>query len=253
MQTPTSSKDRFSDRVENYVRYRPGYPPEIIKLLAEKTGLSERSVVADIGSGTGISSELLLRTGCTVFAIEPNAGMRAAAEQILPETYPAFHSIDGSAEATTLDDQSVDLIVAAQAFHWFDHPQTRAEFSRILKPGGHVVLIWNERQIDTTPFLIDYEELLNEFGTDYNQVRHENVEATLDRFFLSPPEIDTFQNNQYHDREALKGRLLSSSYAPPEGHPRHEEMIKELDRIFDLHQTDGKICFEYITRIYIGK
>ena len=246
------SKDRFSDRVENYIRYRPTYPPEIIDLLERETGLSPTTLIADIGSGTGISSELFLTAGFQVIGIEPNREMREAAERLL-EKYPAFTSINGSAQETTLVDHSIDLIVAAQAFHWFYTPETRAEFDRILKPTGKIALIWNERKLDTTAFLRDYEALLLRFGTDYSEIRHENVGANLADFFHGPMKVSTFANEQLFDFEGVKGRLLSSSYASAEGHPQHQAMIAELQRIFDLHHENGRVAIEYKTELYIGR
>jgi SAM-dependent methyltransferase len=247
-----ASEQRFSDRVENYVRYRPGYPQEIITMLQREVGLTPHTIVADVGSGTGISAELFLRFGCNVHAVEPNREMREAAERLLSR-YPNFHSVNGNAHATTLPDQSVDIVVAAQSFHWFNTPETRAEFTRILKPGGHVVLIWNERKLDATPFLRAYEQLLLNFATDYTKVRHENINAgELNRFFIGPHVTYTFPNEQRFDFDGLKGRLLSSSYAPAEGQPRHDEMIAELRRIFDAHQASGQVCFEYDTRVHVG-
>ncbi len=250
---PTAPEARFSNRVENYVRYRPGYPPEILDLLRSDAGLISASVIADIGSGTGISTQLLLKTGCTVHGIEPNREMRQAAERLLGG-WPAFRSVNGTAQATTLPDKSAVLIVAAQAFHWFNTPETRAEFTRILKPGGHIALIWNERRTDATPFLRDYEQLLVRFATDYVTVRHENIDAAaLERFFNGPYAAHTFPNEQRFDFPALQGRLLSSSYAPPPGHPQHEPMIAGLRRLFDLHQSAGEVRFEYDTRVYVGR
>jgi SAM-dependent methyltransferase len=245
-------EQRFSDRVENYVRYRPGYPQEIIPLLQRDAGLSAQSNIADIGSGTGISAELFLKAGFTVHAVEPNGEMRAAAERLLAR-YPAFHSVNASAQATTLPDHSVDLIVAAQAFHWFNTPETRAEFTRILKPSGRIALIWNERKLDSTPFLHAFEQLLLTFGTDYTAIRHENVNtAALSSFFCGEYVTHTFANEQHFDFEGLKGRLLSSSYAPGPGQPRHEEMLGKLRRIYDAHQVAGQVCFEYDTRVHVG-
>ncbi|OYW77498.1 MAG: SAM-dependent methyltransferase [Verrucomicrobia bacterium 12-59-8] len=254
MPAPSSAPEqRFSDRVENYVRYRPSYPQEIIPLLQCEATLTAQSIIADIGSGTGISAELFLRAGCNVHAVEPNLEMRTAAERLLAH-YPSFHSVNGSAQATTLTDRSVDFIVAAQAFHWFNTPETRAEFTRILKPGGNVALIWNERKLDDTPFLHAFEQLLLTFGTDYAQIRHENIDtAALGAFFVGPYATHTFAYEQHFDFEGLKGRLLSSSYAPAEGQPRHEEMIAELRRIFDAHEASGQVCFEYDTRVHLGR
>ncbi len=249
----SAPEQRFSDRVENYVRYRPSYPQEIIPLLQREAGLVPQSVIADVGSGTGISAELFLRAGNIVHAVEPNREMREAAERLLAH-FPNFHSVDASAQSTTLPDQSVDFIVAAQAFHWFNTPETRREFTRILRPGGHVVLIWNERKLDATPFLQAFEQLLLTFGTDYTQIRHENVNTTaLAVFFSGAYDTFTFPNEQHFDFEGLKGRLLSSSYAPAAGQPRHDEMIAELRRIFDVYQTSGQVCFEYDTRVHVGR
>ena len=248
-----SPEQRFSDRVENYVRYRPHYPAEIISWLAENAGLTANSSIADIGSGTGISSELLLKAGCNVWAVEPNQEMRSAAEFALSSNVK-FHSIAGTAQATTLPDHSMDFIVAAQAFHWFNTEETRREFSRVLKPGGNVILIWNERLLDATPFLRDYEALLMEFGTDYSAIRHENIdEAALANFFIGPFRSQQFANYQRFDLAGLTGRLLSCSYAPALGHPRHETMLAELGRIFACYQQDGQVQIDYRTVVYLGK
>ena len=193
-----------------------------------------------------------MKAGFQVIGVEPNREMREAAERLLA-VYPAFTSINGSAQETTLTDQSVDLIVAGQAFHWFDTPETRAEFNRILKPGGHIVLMWNERELDTTPFLRDYEQLLLKFGTDYSEIRHENVSDTLGHFFIGDYATHFYHNEQRYDFGALKGRLLSSSYTPNSEHPDHEPMLAELRRIYDLHQIDGIVGFEYTTKVFIGR
>jgi SAM-dependent methyltransferase len=251
---PPDSQQRFSSRVENYVRYRPDYPREILAMLREHAGLRAGIRVADIGSGTGISSRLLLDAECEVFAVEPNAAMREAAKNLLGAN-PLFHSVAAPAEATTLSDQSVDMIFSAQAFHWFDRERVRAEFSRILRPHGSVVLVWNVRQTESTSFLRDYETLLRNFATDYMQVRHENVDdSALRGFFLDGRHTKhTLPNAQHFDFDGLRGRLLSSSYAPAERHPSHGPMLAELQRIFDIHQRDGKVSFFYDTEIVIGK
>lgn len=251
--TSAAPEERFSDRVENYVRYRPGYPPEVRALLVDQAGLGPGAVVADVGSGTGISTEILLGAGAAVYAVEPNTEMREAAERLL-DGRPGFHSVRGTAQTTTLAAESVDLIVAAQAFHWFNTPETRAEFSRILKPGGKIALIWNERKLEATPFLRDYEALLLRFATDYGAIRHENVnEAALRRFFTGPYATHLFPNRQIFDFAGLKGRLLSSSYTPGPGKADHEPMLEALRRIFDLHQHDGAVVFDYDTRVYLGR
>lgn len=250
--TAAAPTQRFSDRVENYVRYRPGYPREIVVLLENEHGLTVDSSVADLGSGTGISADLFLQAGCTVHAVEPNREMREAAERLLSH-HAKFHSVAGSAEATTLPDQCVDFVIAAQAFHWFDALAVRKECDRLLKPGGWVVLIWNERQLDATPFLRAYENLLLKFSTDYATVRHENIDTgKLAQFFVGPYVTHTFANAQHFDFDGLKGRLLSSSYAPAKGHPRHEPMLDGLRRIFDKHQQDGSVTFSYDTKVHAG-
>jgi SAM-dependent methyltransferase len=176
---------RFSNRVDDYVRYRPHYPPGVLDLLREGIGLTPRTVIADVGSGTGISTELFLQNGNTVFAVEPNPEMRAAAKRLLGGR-ANFHSVNGTAEATMLPDGSADCVVAAQAFHWFDPEKTRAEFRRILRAGGWVVLLWNTRLKDATAFSRAYEKLLLTFGTDYAQVQHERIDAAgLQRFYAA--------------------------------------------------------------------
>lgn len=245
-----ASTERFSNRVENYVRYRPGYPVEVLELLHAECGLNSDSVVADIGSGTGKLTELLLQSGGRVFGVEPNTEMREAGERLLKAS-PRFTSVAATAEATTLPNQSVDLIVAGQAFHWFDRERSRAELVRILKPGSWVALIWNDRRTDSTPFLLAYEELLQEFASDYNQVNHRNIdEEMLQQFFRAEPKLRRFPYSQQFDFAGLKGRLLSSSYAPEQGQPKHEAMLARLQEIFDAHQQGGLVTFDYDTLVY---
>jgi SAM-dependent methyltransferase len=244
---------RFSNRVENYVRYRPHYPAGVIDLLRENIGFSPRTVIADVGAGPGISTGLFLRNGNPVFAIEPNREMRAAAGQLLGG-FPGFRSIHGTAEATTLPNACVDCVVAAQAFHWFDPAKTRAEFRRILKPGGWVVLLWNTRLKQATPFQRAYEKLLETHAVDYAQVKHERIDAAaLDRFFLPGYQLRTLPNQQSLDFDALKGRLLSSSYTPTEAQESYAPMIKALQDIFQEHQQGGHVRFDYETQIYFGR
>jgi len=243
---------RFSDRVENYVRYRPGYPPEVLGLLRAECGLQPHHIVADVASGTGAFTRLLLENGNPVFAIEPNAEMREMGLHQL-DSFDRLVSVAGTAEETTLRSASVDFVAAAQAAHWFDLPRARAEFARVLRPGGWCVLIWNERCTATTPFLRDYEQLLLTYGTDYKEVRHERTTAMIDKFFAPErSEERVFSLRQQFDYEGTAGRLLSSSYAPLEGHPSHAPMMEELRRIFRLHAREGKIEFEYATRVYFG-
>ena len=248
----TDSTERFSNRVENYVKYRPGYPTEILQLFKDEMNLQEDSIITDIGSGTGISAKIFLENGNPVFGVEPNEGMRTAAENFLRD-FPNFRSVNGTSEQTNLENDSVDFIVSAQAFHWFKPEPTRKEFKRILRDSGFVALIWNERQLDSTAFLRDYENFLREFATDYTEVRHENVtKEEIKNFFQTDFKQKTFQMSQTFDYEGLEGRLLSSSYTPTTENSLFEPMIAELKRLFTKCQKDGKIHILYDTNIYYG-
>ncbi len=243
---------RFSDRVENYVRYRPGYPPEILQLLRAECGLQSTHIIADIASGTGVFTRMLLENGNVVYAVEPNAEMRERGARELAK-YARLVSTAGTAEETTLASASVDFVTAAQAAHWFDLPRARAEFTRILKSGGWCVLIWNERETESTAFLRDYEELLLAFGTDYKEVRHERTTDIIADFF-APARCQqrVFPSQQVFSYEGLAGRLGSSSYAPTEGHSNYAPMMKELERIFRLHAKNDTVAFSYKTRVFYG-
>ncbi len=250
----TDPVSRFSNRVSDYVRFRPSYPRPILGLLARDCALSPASIVADIGSGTGILTRLFLDHGNTVYAVEPNAAMRAAAEEELSAN-PRFHSIDGRAESTTLPSGRAAIAAAGQAFHWFDPARARTEFQRILAPGGWTVLIWNERRLAGSPFLTAYEEFLQTWGIDYAQVAAAYPQShNLDAFFHpSPMRSASFPNSQRFDFNGLRGRLLSSSYAPPRGHPNHDPMIAALSRLFDTHHEDGHVRIDYDCRVYYGR
>lgn len=223
MSNPTT---RFSDRVDNYIKYRPSYPVEILEVLRNQCGLTPDALVADIGSGTGILTKLLLESGNKVFAVEPNQAMREAAEKTLGHD-SNFCSVAANAEASKLDTASIDLVVCAQAFHWFDREKAKVEFSRILKSGGWAALIWNARRVDSSPFLANYESLLKEHATDYNTVNHMNINGEIIDEFFSPASfaVQTFPNYQHFDYEALKGRCLSSSYIPSPGSPGHDNFF----------------------------
>jgi len=244
---------RFSNRVENYLKYRPSYPAAIIPLLESECGLKPESVVADIGSGTGFMSELFLKHGNNVIGVEPNAEMRAAGERLLTK-YPNFISVNATAEETSLRDASIDLIVAGQAFHWFDQPKSKPEFKRILKPGGWVVLVWNGFRVETSLLVRGYQELLVEYGTDYKEVSREIESCDIETFFSPRKYFQAeFPFRQVFDFEGLKGRLLSASYAPGPNDPRFGQMLDELREIFEANQKDGKVNFEYETEVYYGQ
>ncbi len=251
MREPTR---RFSDRVEDYVKFRPSYPAPLLDLLQRRCGLCGDSVVADIGSGTGILSTLLLQADCRVFGVEPNAEMRRAAEHLLVDQ-PRFVSVDGTAENTTLPVQSMDLVAAGQAFHWFDRDRARREFLRIARPRAWAVIVWNTRLTFETTFLTAYEELLRRFAPEYAEVDHRNItdEALTEFFAPSPVECVRFRNSQTFDFAGLAGRLMSSSYAPKEHEPSHGAMMSELRRVFEENQSGGKVEFLYHTVTYYGR
>ena len=250
----TDVTQRFSSRVDNYIKYRPGYPNGVIETLRSECGLTSDSIIADIGSGTGILTEMFLQNGATVYGVEPNREMREAGERLLKD-YQRFSSVEAKAEETTLDDASVDFITAGQAFHWFDREKARTEFARILRPQGWTALIWNERVTNTTPFLVACEQLLKDYSTDYEQVDHRRIDDKVIRDFFGSDRfrLKQFNNIQVFDYEGVKGRLLSSSYSPEEGHPNFKPMIAELERIFQAYQDEGRVVVEYITQMYYGQ
>jgi SAM-dependent methyltransferase len=247
------SKVRFTDRVDDYARCRPEYPRGLLELLVDRCALGPGKLAADVGSGTGILTRLLLQSGARVVAVEPNAAMRAAAEAAL-STEGRFESVDGSAEETGLPDASVDLIAAGQAFHWFDPARCRVEFGRILEPDGWVALVWNRRR--DTPLGRDYEDLLERFAPDYAHVRtRERAAEPSMRAFFAPraPSLVRLHNEQTLDEEGLRGRLLSSSYAPLAGHPLHEPMMHRLGEVFRAHAQRGTVTLAYDTVVWYGE
>ena len=249
----TRPTERFSSRVGNYARYRPSYPQPAIDLLAARCGLSPTAVVADVGSGTGILSELLLARGAQVFAVEPNDGMRAAAEERLG-AHPGFRSVQGSAEATTLGSGSIDLLVAGQAFHWFEVQPARREALRMIRDGGFGALLWNEHPPEGSAFLADYQALLLRHATEYASIAASRAdEASMREFFGGAMELATFPNRQTFDFEGLQGRLLSSSYAPEPGHPQYEPMMEGLRELFRRHERHAEIEFPYRTLVYFAQ
>lgn len=250
----TDPTARFSARVADYVRYRPGYPAAVLRLLEDECGLVPGSVVADVGSGTGLLSELFLRNGNRVYGVEPNREMREAGERLLA-AYANFVSVDGRAEATTLDEGGVDLVAAGQAFHWFDPLRARREFARVLRLGGWVVVVWNDRRTAGTPFLEDYERLLLEYGTDYAEVSSRYAEESALAALYGPgaPRQRTFDNEQVFDLDGLRGRHASSSFVPQPGHPSFEPMMRELEALFRRHERGGRVVVAYDTKVFYGR
>lgn len=244
---------RFSNRVEHYARYRPGYPAELVGLLAREVGLTPVSVLADVGSGTGILSELFLRNGNVVYGVEPNQLMREAAERLL-SGWERFHSVAGTAEETMLPPGRFDGVLAAQAFHWFDHEKAIREFRRISRPGGFVALIWNARLTSASPFMTNYERIVHEFGSEFARSGRELVaDSVLQSVFPGGLRKSALPNHQDLDWEGLRGRLLSASYVPGEGQQGFEPMLAALRGAFDAHHHSGIVRMEYETRVYHGR
>jgi SAM-dependent methyltransferase len=254
MNVDKKSVARFSDRVADYVRYRPSYPVEALDAIRSIGELRAGANVADLGSGTGIWTRILLEAGFYVSAVEPNPEMRRVAEGEFG-SHSGFRSVDGASDSTSLSNGSVDLVTAAQAFHWFDVVKTRRECLRVLKQDAWVALLFNERLVEGSPFLIGYESILQRYATDYNLVNHANLnDDTFVRFYgTNAYERRSFPNIQRFDYKGLEGRLLSSSYAPAKGHPDHEPMLSELRQLFDRTEKDGFVSFDYQTLVYMGR
>jgi SAM-dependent methyltransferase len=244
---------RFSRRADDYVRGRPGYPEGLFDAVVAHGGLAPGATIADLGAGTGLSTEPLLRRGFRVVAVEPNQAMRAALASRLGGE-PGLEVVAGSAESTGIPDRSVDLALAAQAFHWFDAERTRAELRRILRtPESRVALVWNARRASGTPFVEAYERLLLEHGTDYREVGHRGVgRDRLTKFFGGSFEERRFDNAQRLDFAGLSARLLSSSYVPAAGQPGHDDMMVALRILFDEHTEDGAVEILYDCELSIG-
>ncbi len=244
---------RFADRADDYVRGRPGYPAALFDQIVRLAALAPGARIADLGAGTGLSSEPWLERGFAVDAVEPEAAMREAAQALLGGR-PGFRAVAGRAEATGLAAASVDLVFAAQAFHWFDPQRTRVELRRILRPGGAVALVWNARRAAGTPLAVAYEALLDRFGTDYHQVGHRGVDPErLAAFFGGPFESQRFDNHQDLDLAGLRARLLSSSYVPAAGQPGHDAMLEALRELFDAHQGGGRVRLDYDCELFFRR
>lgn len=251
---PLQPTERFSDRAAVYTRGRPSYPDSLVAHLQAEGALRAGAVVVDIGVGTGLSSEPFLRAGCSVIGVEPNAAMRAVGDQRLA-SYERYLSVGGSAEETTLAAGSAHLVIAGQAFHWFDPPRAGAEARRILQPDGWAALIWNDRPPVGTPFLEAYEAFLLQWGVDYEKVTHRHVdEDAIQRFFApTTPRVAYFDNPRRLDREDLFALVGSASYMPAPGHARHAGMSAALGQLFDRLAADGSVEIRYRTRMHYGR
>jgi SAM-dependent methyltransferase len=249
-----NSTERFTDRVDAYVAARPSYPDPIAPLLAREYGLKAQAVVADIGCGTGLSCVPFLRAGFAVIGVEPNDAMRAAGEKFLAGKGD-FRAVAGTAESTTLPVASVDLVVAAQAAHWFKLQPARAEARRILRYPTIAALIWNDRDATSTPFARDYEQLLQDFGVDYERIRHRHsAEEVVGGFFGHERYREsTLPNPTSLDWPTLVARVLSASYMPQPDSAAYAPMEKKLRELFDAAQAGGKVTMNYVTRVFHGE
>jgi hypothetical protein len=218
-----------------------------------EANLAPGAVVADIGSGTGLSCEPFLRAGLAVIGVEPNEAMRAEGDRQLA-SFPQFRSVAGTAEATTLPDASVDLVTAAQAFHWFDIAPARAEALRILKRPPRAALIWNDRVSHGSAFAEGYEQLLLDFGIDYEKIRHRHAhEDSVAAFFGHRDyRVATFPNPTALDWPTLLARLNSASYVPKPDHPNHAPMVERLRALFAAAEREGRVTMDYVTRVFHG-
>lgn len=245
--------ERFTSRAAQYARYRPDYPAEALTVLELRCDLARGTRVAELGSGTGILTRHLLERGAEVFAVEPNAAMRAAAEAAL-QGMAGFHSVSGAAEATTLPQDSVELLVAAQAFHWFDVAAARTEALRIMRPGGSAALLWNERVRHADAFMDEYEALLRRHAPDYDAITRSRADPEAMRRFLGGHmEEICFPNAQLLDLAALEGRLQSATYAPEPGSPHFAPLKQGLRKLFERHAHEGRVRYPYETRVYFGR
>jgi Methylase involved in ubiquinone/menaquinone biosynthesis len=245
----------YGDRVDRYVKFRPTYPDEAVShMLRHRQGAASIDI-ADIGAGTGILSAQLLRYGHRVFAVEPEEQMRQAAQATLSGC-PGFQSVDGSAEATTLPNRSVDLVVAAQALHWFEPTAARREFARILRPGGRAAAIWNERRRIGSAFRTAYEHFLSEMQQDIVGDRKcyaETVGDVAGRFFEVGSYTEAaFSHNDRLDRRQFAGRILSGSFAPGAAHERYGHWCAAIDDFFEVHAERGYVTIEYESVVVIG-
>lgn len=249
--TAVDPAGRFSSRAPYYAAGRAGYPDSVMEYLGRDPGLAPHAVVVDVGSGTGLSAELFLRHGHTVYAVEPNPEMRRVAEEQL-RGRPGFHSVEGRAEAAPLPDEVADLVVCASAFHWFRPREARREFRRLLRPGGAVAILRNGRNGKRSPFMRAYAQLFRRHAARVRD--HANREGSVRDFFAGKPySTAMLAYEEQLDFEVLRSRLLSYSTVPLPGDPGHEPMLAELRRLFDAAAQDGRVIFLGEVTLHVGR
>ena len=251
MNAHQDARQRFTHRVRDYADGRPGYPARVVTVLREQCGLRPGAVVADVGCGTGLLARVFVEAGDVVIGIEPNAEMRSAAAAVFAGE-PRFRIVAASAEETGLEDASVDAVVAGQAAHWFDASAAAREFARILRPGGCIALIWNDRHLEATPFLVEYEALIHDYA-DARPFLHIDPERVRTLFGAIEPVCTEIDNVQSLDLAALRARVFSSSYMPMRDDPVAREIDRRIEALFERHQQDGRVQMLYRTRIWHGR
>jgi len=248
------NESKFDGMGKIYASFRPSYPRAFMEYLRGGVGIRESCAVADIGSGTGILTRQLLESGVQVFAVEPNADMRAVAEADL-RGFGGFVSVNGTAESTTLAAHSVGFVTAAQAFHWFDSKRFKAECARIMKPRGKVVLVWNSRDAESA--LVRENDAINkkycpDFKGFSGGMRGAENEDDFADFFEGAYETKIFSNDTSCGEQGFIGRNLSASYAPKESDADYQAYVAELRALFAKYSKNGTLRTPNFTRSYAG-
>jgi ubiquinone/menaquinone biosynthesis C-methylase UbiE len=244
----------FTPLAEDYARYRPGYPAEVLDALVTTCGLTPDWVVADIGAGTGNLARLFLASGHHVVGVEPNREMREAGERLLA-AYPTFRNLGGTAERIPLAAQSVDLVTVGQALHWFDVDQAKREFRRILRCPGWVAVSWNDRLPDASEFTREYDALTRTCAATHPPLCAVPFSVGIDRLFegMPTPRHASFSHTQRFDLPGFLGRARSSGYLPQAGAPGYTELAMSMTDLFHRHQHDGAVVFYYMAQLYVGQ
>lgn len=247
------NEQKFSGKSAAYAKARPGYPPALFEHLRERGVLTAGTVAADIGSGTGKFTRSLAEFAEKVYAVEPNADMRRAAEANFADCGNII-SIDGNAERTTLPGGSVGLVTAAQAFHWFDRAAFKAECRRILGGDGFVCLVWNDRDA-SSGIIADNYAVNREFCPDFKGASNgfDFADGTFGGFFDGGFEKTEFKNDLTYDLDGFIARNLSSSYAPKAGDPRCAAYCDALKKVFASHAESGLVKYPYVTACFLGR